>query len=440
MAMERPSVAVIGAGLTGMAAAARLAKLGHPVELYEKSSALGGSWTPYELAEGLLVDDAPAVLSFPAPWRDLFRKSGRPLEAELARLGYALVPASPPLLTFADGQQLVLPSDRGGQYATMRSAYGEKAARDWQNLLDGLDDVWQTLRPLGFESELPARPHLSTRQRQQLMHRRTLAELAADLRHPHLTALLRSSAYRSGSAPEATPALAAVEHAISRTFGRWQLSPIDEGTASGAGRSSALVEALAGRLELRKVAVRLDTPVIGVEIEGSRVVGVRTDSGGHHAAAVVCTVDPWQTVDTLLPADLAKFTRRRVHKLKPAGSAVISHVLIDEAVSEVSETITYTAGGVPTIGYQRPAGEQSIRSAFDFGSPNDRSTAAVAWQGFRSFLHRPPVTTEIGGLFLAGPFSAAGPAPSAVVLSGALAVYACQNYLVSVSGMPRSGV
>jgi phytoene dehydrogenase-like protein len=429
--MEGPPVAVIGGSLAGMAAAARLAKLGHPVELYEKAGAIGGTWAPYELSAGVLVDDAPAVLGFPAPWRDLFRKSGRPLEAELARHGYALEPAEAPRLIFADGFELVLPTDRGEQYATMSKAYGDGGAGRWRDLLDRLDDVWQALRPLGFESELPAEPRLPRTLRQRLLHRRTLAELAADLAHPHLTALLRSSAYRSGSTPESTPALAAVEHAIGRTFGRWQLQPIDQPAALNAGRSSVLVETLLGRLELRKVTLRLQTPVIGVEIDQGRVVGIRTPSGRHPAAAVVCTADPWQAVDSLLPADVARATRRRVHRLQPACAPAILHTLVGNPVPAVQETIAFTDRGVPTHTYQRPAGERSIRSVHNFGSASARSASGVAWQGFRSFLSRPPVTTEIGGFFLAGPFSAAGAAPSAVVLSGALAAYGCQNYLYS---------
>ena len=54
------SYVVVGGGLAGMAAAARLAKGGHAVELYEKSDRLGGRWAPYALGS-VIVDDAPAV-------------------------------------------------------------------------------------------------------------------------------------------------------------------------------------------------------------------------------------------------------------------------------------------------------------------------------------------------------------------------------------------
>jgi UDP-galactopyranose mutase len=108
-------VVVIGGGLAGLAAAARLAKAGHQVELYERSETLGGTWAPYRLASSAMADNAPSIIGFPAPWRDLFRKSGRPLEAELARMGYVLEPAQPAEMIFADGTDLTLPTDRGGQ-------------------------------------------------------------------------------------------------------------------------------------------------------------------------------------------------------------------------------------------------------------------------------------------------------------------------------------
>ena len=122
-------VVVVGGGLAGMAAAARLAKSGYPVELHERSDRLGGRWAASALPSGPLVDAAPAVLGFPAPWRDLFRKSGRPLEAELARQGYALVPAEPAVVVFADGTELVWPADRGAQHAALTDGVRRRGGR-----------------------------------------------------------------------------------------------------------------------------------------------------------------------------------------------------------------------------------------------------------------------------------------------------------------------
>ena len=88
--------------------------------------------------------------------------------------------------------------------------------------------------------------------------------------------------------------------------------------------------------------------------------------------------------------------------------------------------------GVPTTTYERPAGQRSIRTVHDFARLTPRSSYGIAWRGFRTFVRRPAVTSEVEGLFLAGPFSPAGAAPSGWLSCSALplpAAYGCQNYL-----------
>ena len=123
----RDPVVVIGGGLAGLAAAARLAKVGHQVELYERSDRLGGTWAPYQLISAVTVDDAPSIIGFRHPGATCFARAAA-LEAELARMGYALEPAQPATMIFADGAELTLPTDRGGQYATLAAAYGNSVA------------------------------------------------------------------------------------------------------------------------------------------------------------------------------------------------------------------------------------------------------------------------------------------------------------------------
>jgi phytoene dehydrogenase-like protein len=428
-------VVVIGGGLAGMAVAARLAKAGHAVELYERSATLGGTWAPYPLSTDplprspILIDDAPAVLGFPAPWRDLFRKSGRPLEAELSRLGYALVPADPATVVFADGTELNLPTDRGEQAAIISRTFGRPAAERWQKLLDRLGDVWQALRPLGLETELNARRQLPRATRQRLLYPRTVAELADSAGHPQLSALIRSAAYRQGSVPEATPAQVAVELFIARTFGRWQVQPIGSATAASAGRSAVLMDALASRLELRKVGVHLGTAVTAIAVQNGRVSAITTSDGECPAAAVVATSDPWQLFAAILPPAAGKHHRRSLSRLRPALAPNVSHEVIDRWTTNVTERITLTQDGVPMVEYLRPADDHAVRSVHDYRAATPRPAYGVAWQGFGSWLRRPPVTSETAGLFLAGPFSPAGPGPSQVVCAAALASYGCHDYL-----------
>jgi UDP-galactopyranose mutase len=426
----RHPVVVIGGGLAGLAAAARLAKVGHQVELYERSDRLGGTWAPYQLTSAVTVDDAPSIIGFPAPWRDLFRKSGRPLEAELAKMGYALEPAHPATMIFADGAELTLPTDRGGQYAALAAAYGKSVAERWRDLLDRLDDVWQTLRGLGLEAELRSSRQLNRTARRTLFGpRMTLADLATSIDHDHLGALIRSVAYRLGSLPEQTPAFAAVELSAQRTFGRWQVQPLDTNAGLDVARSSVLVEALVSRLALRKVQVHLGCAVESIHLRNGHVAAVATGEGERSASAVIATCDPWQTFDDLLPATAARRTRRRLRGLSPAAAPSVTHHEAAAPSALVDEKVTLTEGGVPPVSYLRQLADPGLRTTHDFNVRLPRASYGVAWSGFASWLRRPSVTTEVPGLYVAGPSSPAGPGASQVVLSAALAAYGCQDHL-----------
>jgi phytoene dehydrogenase-like protein len=423
-------VVVIGGGLAGLAAAARLAKAGHRVELFERSNTLGGTWAPYLHPSGVKVDDAPSIIGFPAPWRDLFRKSGRPLEAELARMGYALGPAQPATMFFADGAELTLPTDRGGQYAALTAAYGSSVAGRWRALLDRLDVVWQTLRGLGLEAELRSRRQLNRSVSRTLFgHRMTLADLATSIDHDHLGALIRSVAYRSGSVPERVPAFAAVELSVQRTFGRWQVLPLDTNSRVDVGRSSVLIEALANRLELRRVRVHLGRAVECIELRDGHVSAVVTGDGDCPAASVIATCDPWQTFGDLLPVTADRRTRRQLRSLSPATAPTITHHEAPAPTALLVETVALDEAGIPIVSYTRQLGGYGLRTGHDFSASVPKPSYGAAWNGFASWLLRPPVTTRIPGLYTASPSSPAGSGTSQVVLSAALAAYSCHDNL-----------
>ena len=82
-------------------------------------------------------------------------------------MGYVLEPAQPATMIFADGAELTLPTDRGGQYDTWLP---RTAARSPSvgGFTDRLDRVWQTLRGLGLEAELRSRRQLNRTARRSL--------------------------------------------------------------------------------------------------------------------------------------------------------------------------------------------------------------------------------------------------------------------------------
>ena len=360
---------VVGGGVAGMAAAARLAKAGHAVELHERADVLGGRWAARELPGVGLVDDARGVLPFPAPWRDLFRKSGRPLEAELARSGHALVPAPPVRYRFADGTALSLPTERGAQQAALRPVVGAAAAARWQHLLDELDEVWLALRPLGLEYPLLGRRQLTRPVLARLHARRSLAWLAARLDEPRLEALVRSLAHRHGSHPERTPAFVAVDLSVSRRFGHWHLRRGRPGRPSrrhralvGAGRGAGRP---AGHPPGRASTSARPSPASRSSTAGSvgRRDGGRPPPGGgrrrHHrpVAAGRRAAPPRRGPGPAAP-----------HPPAPArGGARRRATALDRPALAVTETVELTADGTPVVSWARPVGERTVVSRHDHG-------------------------------------------------------------------------
>lgn len=400
---------VIGGTVAGVAAAARLAKGGRPVVLLESGPGVLGQGEPARS-----VTFVPPIFAFPAPLRDLFRKSGRPLEAELERRGATLAPASPVCHRFGDGATLRLPTGRGPQAEVLTAAYGPGAADRWRDLLDGLDQTWQRLRRLGFEADLPSRRSVPRAVRRALEPRRTVADLAADTGHPHLAAVVRSVAYRLGSTPDRTPAWCAVQLSWDRTFGRWTV-----------GEADLLAGVLIDRLRLRRVEVRTGERVTAVELDGDgAVTGVVTDRARLPAAAVVATCDPWE-IAALLPRRAWRPERRRLHRLRPALAPARTVEQLSQT-GAAEETVQHgdARNDGPVIEWRTPSGDGTRLTVEDYRAASPRPAAGIRWDGFRGWYERPPVRSSVPGLFVAGPGSPAGPALSSQLLSGALAAAA----------------
>ena len=200
--------------------------------------------------------------------------------------------------------------------------YGTTVADRWRSLVDDLDDVWQTVRKLGWEAELTGKAELTGPVRRRIRHERTVADLAEEIDHPHLAAVLRAGAYRQGGDPETTPAWCAVTQSIERRFGRWTLqSDCAADQQDRTGRTSTLVDALIARARLRRVDLRLDERVDVLDIEQGRVTGVVTTHERVAAAAVIWTADPWQLPTAGLPRLRSRALRRHLRRLRPAAGA-----------------------------------------------------------------------------------------------------------------------
>ncbi|MFC8450199.1 phytoene desaturase family protein [Kitasatospora sp. NPDC057223] len=271
-------IVIIGAGMSGLAAAARLATVGHRVTVCEAASTYGGMVGRFE-RDGFAFDTGPGLLTLPAVYRDLALKTGKePLE-ELV----GLTPVDPESRhLFPDGTDLLLPNaSRGGVAQALDAAFGAGSGERWSAVMNRGRTVWEaTRRPL-LEEPLPASPESLHTDPYPAPPRRGLARLRrapwtlADVAkhelggHPGLTALLGEYALRFGFDPAETPAGGAVLPYMEQSFGVWYVR----------GGIRALAEAVYERCLKRKVEFRFDARVTRVLTEDGRASGVELADG-----------------------------------------------------------------------------------------------------------------------------------------------------------------
>ncbi|MEV0369457.1 NAD(P)/FAD-dependent oxidoreductase [Streptomyces sp. NPDC050636] len=272
-------IAVIGAGMGAMAAAARLAVAGHRVAVFESGATHGGAVQRIE-RDGFAFDTGPGLLHLPAVYRDLFVKTGRePLEkcVELSQVD----PASRHV--FAGGTAVPLPNaSRAGVVEALDGALGAGSGERWSAFINRAREAWDaTRRPL---LEEPLRPDWQVlgRDPYPAVRRRglfglgkgpataTLAEVARrELADPRLVALLESHALAYGFDPRSAPASAAVLPYMEQTFGSWYAR----------GGMRALADALYERCLARKVEFSFGAEVTGIVEKDGRAAGVELADG-----------------------------------------------------------------------------------------------------------------------------------------------------------------
>ncbi|WP_371550141.1 NAD(P)/FAD-dependent oxidoreductase [Streptomyces sp. NBC_00554] len=285
-------IAVMGAGMGAMAAAARLAVAGHRVVVYERTATYGGAVRRFEL-DGFAFDTGPGLLALPAVYRDLFLKTGKePLEAcvELVQVD----PSSRHV--FADGTDVSLPNaSRAGVVTALTEALGAGAGERWGDFLVRAREAWdRTRRPLLEEPLWPnwsvlaeREPYPAVPHKRLLRTRRasTLAEVGDwELRDPRLTALLESHALAYGLDPRVAPASAAVLPYMEHAFGTWYVR----------GGIRELARAVYERCVARKVEFVFGAEVTGIVEKDGRAAGVELRDGTVAEADMVVGTGPWR--------------------------------------------------------------------------------------------------------------------------------------------------
>ena len=343
-------IVVVGAGVGGLAAAARLAAAGHVVTVCEQASRVGGKLGWYS-REGFSFDTGPSLLTMPEVFEELFTATGGPLadSVELRRLD--------PIATyrFADGSGFAARAGDDDFRAELDDALYSGAGAEWARFDTHAARVWEITRDTFLSGPMSARRLLRLAGTHPgeigaVTAGRTLRGLAAR----HLTdSRLRMFAERyatyTGSDPRRAPAALAVIAHIERRYGGWYVP----------GGLHRLGEAIARRARERRAEIRLDTPVMTISRRpGGRVDGVVLADGGRLPAdVVIANADAATVHGGLLAGSAGGAGGPRTARATPSLSGFVLLLALDQAAPGSGRPLP--PGGAPPAGHHTvlfPAG------------------------------------------------------------------------------------
>ncbi len=307
---ERKNIVVIGAGIGGMCTAARLARAGHHVSIYEASDQPGGKCRT-EWIGRYAFDTGPSLLTIPAVYRDFFQRTGKQMGQVLE-----LEAVDPSFdYRFHDGKSLQFTNlSRNATLESITRAFGADAASQWDAVLNRAERMWDVSREPFVESELKSplsllkRPHIF-RDLRIIAPRATLRDFG--LKNPYLAKIMDRYATYSGSDPRKAPAVLSTIAFIEEAFGAWHIK----------GGIGTLSTHIAQRCEQVGVKIYLNTPISKINLKGNKVTGITLANGEEvRADIVISNADAGITYNKLItkPTMKVKRVRKQLSKLEPS--------------------------------------------------------------------------------------------------------------------------
>jgi len=291
-------VVVIGAGFGGIAAALRARAKGHDVTLVDRCPRLGGRAQVFE-KDGFRHDAGPTVLTAPFLFDELFALFGK-TTADYVQI----VPLSLWYrFRFHDGDTF----DYGGgidQTLAEIKRIHPPDADGYRALLAQSKKIYD----VGFTELADAPFHRFMFMLRQVPHLlrlgayRTVWQMVSRcIKHDKIRQAFSIQPLLVGGNPFDTTSIYGLIHFLERAHG----------VHFAMGGTGALVDALGRLMREQGVAVRLDTTVTSIEVEGDLVRAVLTGNGERiEADHLVSNVDPVHLYNALLPRTASKVSAR----------------------------------------------------------------------------------------------------------------------------------
>lgn len=316
--MKSKSIAIVGAGPGGLAAAMLLAARGVKVTIFERQPVIGGRTSSIQ-AEGFKFDVGPTFFLYPRALEAIFRECGRDLhrEVEMVRLDPQY------RIQFGAGGKIDATPDIPRMESEIAGISPEDA-RKFRRFLTENRVRLEAFRPV-LEREflsfgdifradmLKALPHLRPHQ--------SVDDYLRTLFHdPRIRLAFSFQSKYLGMSPFRCPSLFSILSFLEYEHGVWH--PM--------GGCAAVTETMARAAQEMGVEIRTDEPVLGLDFKGRRATAVRTNRGVHAADAVVVNADFARAMHRLIPDRLrSRWSDRKLRRKRFSCSTFMLYLGVE---------------------------------------------------------------------------------------------------------------
>jgi phytoene desaturase len=333
---NRPTALVIGAGLGGIAAAARLAQHGYGVTVFEKNAAPGGRCGQI-IRDGHRFDTGPTLLLMREIFAETYAALGARLENELD-----LRRIDPTYrVRFDSGPELALTSDLHALEAQLEALAPGSFRGLLAYLAEGQAHYQLSLARFVGRNFYSLADYFSLRNLPLLFELKALSrhyqQIGHYLRDPRLKAAFTFQDMYLGLSPFEAPA----------TYSLLQYTELVGGVWYPIGGLYRVIESLAAIARASGVRFVYSAPVRQIRVAGGRAVGVTLDDGNEmDADVVIANADLPYVYQSLLseaePRDRAE--ARRLERLKYTSSAIMFYWGIDRLYPRLDTHNVFLSG------------------------------------------------------------------------------------------------
>ncbi len=306
---SHPTALVIGAGLGGIATAARLARAGFNVKVLEKQAAPGGRCSQL-IRDGHRFDIGATLFLMPEVFADTYSALGQRMEDHLDL--HRIDPTY--RIRFEDDTQLTLTSNLNAMQAQLEAIEPGSFGGMLRYLVEGYESYHLCLQRFVGRNFYHLPEYFSLQNLPLLFKLKALVKHYDNIGHyfqdPHLKAAFTFQNMYLGLSPFDAPA----------TYSLVQYTELADGVWFPAGGIYRVIESLASIAEAHGVQFVYNTPVKQIEVDGNHATGVVLQDGSHMSADVI-----------IANADLPY---------------VYSHLLPDSAEADHLERLKYTCSAI----------------------------------------------------------------------------------------------